>query len=255
MSSAIPSALDSVSASSTGVHTAEDADVHASSDEYAARFGDLVGQWKLAVQERVLISMLDEDSTSVLDVGGGHGQIAVPLSQAHRSVTVLGSSPVCAERLRPHIETGMISFKSGNLIDIPFDARSFDLAVTFRLLSHCTAWKTLIAELCRIADHAVILDFPVWLSVNILNPIFFKFKRRIEGNTRTFRVFSVSEVSAEFRRHGFRLDTLEKQFFLPMALHRGLKQLEVSRKLEGLASTVGVTRLVGSPVIAKFVRE
>jgi 2-polyprenyl-3-methyl-5-hydroxy-6-metoxy-1,4-benzoquinol methylase len=101
----------------------EDADVHASSSEYAARFAGSVGAWMLEVQERALLSMLDTECTSVLDVGGGHGQIALPLSRAHRSVTVLGSSPVCAERLREQIENGLISFKAGNLIEIPFEAK------------------------------------------------------------------------------------------------------------------------------------
>src|SRR5690349_4328256 len=108
----------------------EDSDVHASSDEYAARFRDEVGQWMLTIQEQAVVSLLDQQCMSVLDVGGGHGQIALPLSRAHRSVTVLGSSPVCAERLREQIDNGMIAFRSGNLLDIPYDARSFDLVVS-----------------------------------------------------------------------------------------------------------------------------
>ncbi len=87
----------------------EDADVHASSDEYAARFGSATGRWMLAVQERILLRLLDQDITSVLDVGGGHGQIALPLSEARRAVTVLGSSPVCATQLKQEIDRGITS--------------------------------------------------------------------------------------------------------------------------------------------------
>jgi 2-polyprenyl-3-methyl-5-hydroxy-6-metoxy-1,4-benzoquinol methylase len=233
----------------------EDADVHASSDEYAARFGHATGQWMLAVQERKLLRLLDEDITSVLDVGGGHGQIALPLSRAQRAVTVLGSSPVCATQLTQDIERGIISFKCGNLIDLPFDAGSFNLVTSFRLMSHCAAWKTLISEMCRVSNHAVIVDYPVWLSVNVLSPLLFSLKRRIEGNTRTFKLFSNREIVREFKSHGFRLVRIERQFVWPMALHRALASPELSRTFESIARALLLRRLFGSPVIAKFVRE
>jgi 2-polyprenyl-3-methyl-5-hydroxy-6-metoxy-1,4-benzoquinol methylase len=233
----------------------EDADVHASSDEYAARFGDAVGKWMLDVQEQAVLSLLDDESSSVLDIGGGHGQIAIPLANAQRAVTVLGSSPVCAQRLHHHIENGSMSFKCGNLIDVPFEDQAFNLVVSFRLMSHCTAWKTLIAEMCRVSSHAVIIDYPVWLSINILTPLLFTIKKRIEGNTRTFRVFTNYEVAREFRKHGFRLAEIKRQFVFPMALHRALKSPELSQKACRVADAVGATRLLGSPVIAKFVRE
>lgn len=233
----------------------EDADVHASSDEYAARFGDATGQWMLSVQERAVVKLLDPECGSVLDVGGGHGQIAIPLSQAERSVTVLGSSPVCAQRLHNYIDNGSISFKSGNLLQLPFESQSYNLTVSFRLMSHCTAWPTLISELCRVSSHAVIIDYPVWLSFNIFSPLLFRVKKKIEGNTRTFRVFTNREVIREFKKHGFRLERIERQFFLPMGLHRALKSLSTSRQLCELAGKIGLTKLFGSPVIAKFVRE
>ncbi len=233
----------------------ENADVHASSDEYAARFGDAVGRWMLEVQEQAVLGLLDDESRSVLDIGGGHGQIAIPLANTQRAVTVLGSAPVCAQRLHDYIDNGTMSFKSGNLIDVPFDDQAFNLVVSFRLMSHCTAWKTLIAEMCRVSSHAVIIDYPVWLSVNILTPLLFTIKKRIEGNTRTFRVFTNHEVKREFRKHGFKLAEARRQFVLPMALHRALKNPELSRQACRIARASGATRLLGSPVIAKFVRE
>ena len=235
--------------------TVEDADIHASSDEYAARFGDATGQWMLAVQEHKLLRLLDDDITSVLDVGGGHGQIALPLCKAQRAVTVLGSSPVCAAQLTQEIDRGIISFKCGNLIELPFDDSSFNLVTSFRLMSHCAAWKTLISEMCRVSNHAVIIDYPVWLSVNILSQLLFSLKRRIEGNTRTFKLFSNREIIREFGLHGFRLERIERQFVWPMALHRALASPELSRTIESVARALLLRRFFGSPVIAKFVRE
>lgn len=233
----------------------EDADVHASSEEYAARFGNSVGQWMLRAQEEALLKLLDNECATVLDVGGGHGQVAIPLAKHERSVTVVGSSPVCAQRLAPFIESGTISFKTGNLIDLPYQDKSFALATSFRLISHCTNWRTLVAELCRVSDHAVIIDYPVWLSVNILTPIFFFLKRKIEGNTRTYRMFSTWELKREFNKHGFKLEQNYKLFVWPMALHRLLKSIPVSKKLEAPPRLLGITRIFGSPVVAKFVRE
>lgn len=233
----------------------ENADLHASSDEYAARFGGSVGQWMLEAQEAALFKLLDSDCATVLDVGGGHGQIAVPLASHEHSVTVVGSSHECSQRLTTYIESGTISFKVANLIDLPYHDKSFALTTSFRLMSHCANWRTLVAEMCRVSEHAVIIDYPVWFSVNFLTPILFFVKRKVEGNTRTYRMFSTWELRREFKKHGFRLERSQKLFVWPMALHRILKNPSISKKLEAPLRILGITRLFGSPVVAKFVRE
>jgi ubiquinone/menaquinone biosynthesis C-methylase UbiE len=232
----------------------EDADQHSSSDEYAKRFSGPVGAWMLSVQEKALFSMLPSDVISVLDIGGGHGQIALPLSRADKSVTILGSSVGCSERLKEFIDSGAISFKSGNLVELPFHDRSFDCVTTFRLISHCTAWKTLIAEMCRVSNSSVIFDYPVWCSANFLTPLLFRVKRLLEGNTRRYRIFTTWELKREFKKHGFRCAQLNKQFFLPMGVHRTLRSPRISQLLESLARVLLLTRLFGSPVVIRFDR-
>lgn len=233
----------------------EDADVHASSNEYAGRFAGGVGRWMLQMQEAALLSMVSEHAECVLDIGGGHGQTARPLYQAGKSVTVLGSSPACASQLSDEIEAGCVSFKCGNLLQLPFGERAFDLVVSFRLMSHCTAWQTLIAEMCRVADRSVIFDYPSWISSNFLTPVLFRIKRGIEGNTRQYRIFTTSELRNEFAKHGFICTAVRKQFFFPMGLHRAMKRPRVSKFLEYCASSCGLTRLFGSPVIIRFERK
>jgi 2-polyprenyl-3-methyl-5-hydroxy-6-metoxy-1,4-benzoquinol methylase len=233
----------------------ENADVHASSDEYARRFGGSVGEWMLSVQEIALSHMLSTHVRTVLDIGGGHGQIALPLSNLGRSVTILGSSPVCAKRMRHQIENGTISFKCGNLVELPFRDRSFDGVVSFRLMSHCTAWKRLVAEMCRVADSTVVFDYPAWCSSNFLTPLFFSIKKRIEGNTRLYKIFTTRELEREFRAHGFKRTAMRKQFFCPMGLHRALKSPRLSKVIEGIARALLLTRLFGSPVVIAFDRK
>jgi len=232
----------------------EDADVHASSDEYARRFMGGVGDWMLNTQESALTSMLPAHVRTVLDIGGGHGQIALPLSRLDRSVTILGSSPVCAKRMQNEIENGSISFKCGNLVDLPFGDRSFDGVVSFRLMSHCTAWQRLIAEMCRVANRTVIFDYPVWCSSNCMTPIFFSIKRRIEGNTRLYKIFTTRELEREFQSHGFKRFAIKKQFFFPMGIHRAIKSPSISKMLEGIARALFLTRLFGSPIVIAFER-
>jgi 2-polyprenyl-3-methyl-5-hydroxy-6-metoxy-1,4-benzoquinol methylase len=239
----------------TGGHSqVEDADVHASSAEYAQRFAGGVGAWMLTLQKEALLSMVSNETESVLDVGGGHGQTARPLYQVGKSVTVIGSSPSCAGQLSSEIEAGVVSFKCGNLIQLPYGQRSFDVVVSFRLMSHCSAWRTLIAEMCRVADHTVIFDYPSWVSGNFLTPLFFRIKRGIEGNTRRYRIFTTTELRREFSKHGFTCTALRKQFFFPMGIHRALRLPLVSKMLEGCATLLGLTRLFGSPVIIRFER-
>jgi hypothetical protein len=126
--------------------------------------------------------------------------------------------------------------------------------VSFRLISHCTAWKTLIAEMCRVAEASVIFDYPIWCSSNFLTPLLFRIKRLIEGNTRRYQIFTTRELVREFKRHGFRCCRIHKQFFFPMGVHRALKSPKISKLLEASARVLLLTRIFGSPGIIRFDR-
>lgn len=231
----------------------ETADIHTASDEYATRFAGPTGAWMLSVQESITRRLLGPNThQTILDVGGGHGQLASPLCTASFHVTVLGSDPSCAHRIQREIHSGSCHFQVANLIDLPFPNRSFDAVICFRLLTHCHHWTNLIRELCRVARHTVIVDYPTSQSLNSIAPLLFGAKRKFEGNTRTWRLFKHREVHGEFLKNGFYLARADKQFFLPMVLHRMLKNRPLSSSLEALCRYLGLTRLAGSPVIASF---
>ncbi len=235
----------------------ESPDIESSSDAYAARFAGPTGAWMLAAQEKLTRRLLakGEPVRTILDVGGGHGQLAIPLSRAGFGVTVLGSDATCAHRLRGALDAGALSFATGKLLEIPFGDRSFDATLSFRILPHSRDWERLVAELCRVARHRVIVDYPTSQSVNRIAPWLFEAKRKVEASTRYWRSFRHSEVDAAFAACGFVLHRREKQFFLPMVIHRMLKCRPVSSILEGVARNLGLTRLWGSPVIAEYRRE
>jgi len=232
----------------------ETADIETSTDAYAARFAGPAGAWMLEVQERITRRLLDTHAGgTVLDVGGGHGQLAVPLARDGWSVTVLGSAPSCAHRLAPVKDR--LTFQVGNVVALPFGDRSFDAVLCFRLLTHCGRWPELVRELCRVARTAVIVDYPTSQSVNAIAPALFGAKKKVEANTRPWRLFRHREVREAFASEGFPLARQGKQFFLPMVLHRMLRSRPVSAGLEGACRALGLTTLAGSPVIAEFRRK
>lgn len=235
--------------------SSEDADVETSSEGYARRFAGSVGRFFLEVQARTTLEMLAPwPGTRVLDVGGGHGQLTGPLVDAGYEVTVYGSSPACGSRVRPWTETGRARFHSGDLLKAPFPDRAFGVVLSYRLLPHVARWPELVAELSRLAHHAVLVDYPTSRSANALAEALFGLKKKVEGNTRPFTVFRDEQVIDAFAASGFRPTGRRPQFFVPMALHRALGTGAFSRGFERVSSALGLTSAFGSPVIARFER-
>jgi hypothetical protein len=127
--------------------------------------------------------------------------------------------------------------------------------MSFRLLPHVERWPVLVAELCRVARRAVVVDYPTTRSLNAVAGAFFGFKKVVERDTRPFRVFSDAEVLDRFAVSGFRPTARRAQFFWPMALHRALGSAPLSRALEAATGAVGLRRTLGSPVILRLERR
>ncbi len=233
----------------------ETADIETSSDGYAARFAGPAGEWMLRVQETITAALLPApDAVTVLDVGGGHGQLVRPLCRRGYVVTVVGSDESCRNRIADLVEKGQCGFMAGNVVELPFPDQSFDIVMSFRLLPHCAAWPVLIRELCRVARASVIVDYPTSEGLNAIAPALFGAKKKLEGNTREWRMFRHVEIVEEFAKHGFVPERRIPQFFLPMVLHRMLKCPRLSAGLEAICRGLGLTRRWGSPVILRMDR-
>jgi hypothetical protein len=86
-------------------------DVVTSSEDYARRFSGRAGEYFLQVQDRAVQQALaHKPGRTVLDVGGGHGQVASGLASAGYEVTVLGSDNVCFDRLRKAEPSSLCAF-------------------------------------------------------------------------------------------------------------------------------------------------
>jgi glycerol-3-phosphate dehydrogenase len=230
-------------------------DIETSSEDYARRFSGAVGEYFVAVQTTTVLELLAPwPGAQVLDVGGGHAQLAPPLAARGFDVTVAGSSEVCRKRVDRALPSGSFAFQVCDLGRLPFADRSFDVVLAFRLLTHLDGWREQVAELCRVAAKAVIIDYPDTRGFNRLYGPFFGWKKAVEGNTRSFRSFAPDEVPAELARHGFGRPVERRQFFVPMVLHRAMGQARISRAAEGASAALGLTRRLGSPVILRMER-
>lgn len=234
----------------------ETPDIETSSEGYARRFGGEVGRFFLEVQNAAVLDLLAPwPGARILDVGGGHAQLAPLLVERGFRVTVVGSDPVCRERLDRVLPSGAFEFQACDLLALPFPDRAFDVVVSLRLLAHVERWRDLIAELCRVADRAMILDYSDSCSFNQLYGPLFAWKKAIEKNTRTFHIFKPGRIAAEAVRHGFGNPVEHRQFFLPMVVHRALKSGRFSRVSERVSSALGLTRRLGSPIVLRVKRR
>lgn len=228
-------------------------DIETSSEDYARRFAGPVGEFFLRVQEKLCLELLRPwRGCRVLDVGGGHAQLAVPLAAAGYEVTVLGSDISCSQRLSrlTSVSPGRINFIAGNLLSLPFSDHAYDVAVSLRLVSHVRRWPLLIHELTRVARGAVLIDYPAIISVNLAAPLLFKLKKRVERNTRPFLCFTRRDISDAFRRNGYSVSATRPEFFLPMALYRAIKSVPFAQRLENLFEVLGLKAWLGSPILA-----
>ena len=234
----------------------EDADILTSSDDYARRFAGPVGRFFLEVQTRATLELLRPwPGASVLDVGGGHGQVTGPLVEAGYAVTVLGSDASCESRVAVWTAPGRARFVCGELLSPPFPERAFDVVLSYRLLPHVRRWPELVTSLARLARTAVVVDYPTRRSANAAADLLFGLKKGVEGDTRPFAVFRDQEVLAAFAVNGFSPTGRRPQFFFPMALHRAAGSAPIARGLEGLARAALLTRFLGSPVILRLERR
>ncbi len=227
------------------------ADLDASTDRYAKRFGGSGGVWLLSRQTAALRSLIGEDrGARVLDVGGGHGQIAAPLLEDGHSVTVHASSEAALGQVR-RLDHPNLALSTGGLMPLPFADGSFDVVTSFRIMAHIGDWRGYLAELARVARQAVIVDFPIPSGANALAPLLFGLKKKIEGDTRRFDTIRRADARDVLEQAGFTPTGEIGQFVVPIVVHRKLAMPRLSAALERACGGIGLASMLGTPVVLR----
>ena len=186
----------------------------------------------------------------VLDVGTGTGRAAIVLAAAGAHVTGVDASPemLRVARERASSRGVAVTFDAGDAHALPFEAASFDVVVSLRVLMHTPGWRQCVGELCRVARGTVILDYPAALSAAALQACARRVGRWLGREVEAYRVFTARAISRELARHGFRVRAQHRQFVLPIALHKTLASRERTEQVEGALARAGLLRVFGSPV-------
>ncbi|HYH23125.1 MAG TPA: class I SAM-dependent methyltransferase [Azospirillum sp.] len=234
-------------------------DVETAGDGYARRFAGRAGSYLLKAQEDAAARLLGAAGPciSVLDVGGGHGQLTpFLLARAHR-VVVHGSAPDCAGRLAPLLarHPGRLRFVVSGLDRLPFPNDAFDLVVGIRLMAHVERWHALLDEMARVCRGRLLIDFAPDNGANALTPLLFPLKRWAEGNTRPYLRHRPDAVAAHLAGLGFARCTVERQLLLPMVVHRRIAAPRPLDAIETAARRLGLTRRWGGPALLLAQRE
>lgn len=215
------------------------------------RFGGPIGELVAATQARVLSNFVGRiQHRPVIDVGTGTGRAALFLARGGAVVTgVDASEEMLAVARQRAAEMGLkATFSTGDAHALAFPDRSFDVAISLRVLMHAPRPVDCIAELCRVARQLVIIDYPSSRSVARLQSMVRRAAATVGVRTEAYRVFSDKEIHAALEQSGFRVRSVHRQFVLPIALHKAVGSVRLTMAVERWLDRIGLLGVAGSPV-------
>lgn len=215
------------------------------------RFGGPIGELVASTQARVLANFVGRiRGRPILDVGTGTGRAALLMAGGGAKVVGVDASEemLAVARQRARDQGAPVTFKVGDAHKLEFADRSFDVAMSLRVLMHTPRWSECVAELCRVADQLVILDYPSARSVARIQSLTRRLMAPLGGASEPYRVFTDLEIATALERCGFRVRSVHRLFVLPIALHKALGSPRATLAVEGWLDRIGLLKRLGSPV-------
>lgn len=215
------------------------------------RFGGPIGSLVAASQAKVLLAFAgDLNGKAVLDVGTGTGRAAMLLARAGGHVTgVDASDEMLSVARRRAAEDGLnVVFETGDAHTLSFGDRSFDVAVSLRVLMHTPEWRKCLSELCRVSRERVIVDYPSVRSVALIESLYRRVSYAAGSKTEPYRVLSFGAIKRHLEASGFRITDVQRQFVLPIAVHKMMGSVRATEAIESPLARLGLLKLFGSPV-------
>jgi 2-polyprenyl-3-methyl-5-hydroxy-6-metoxy-1,4-benzoquinol methylase len=215
------------------------------------RFGGPIGALIASEQARVLSNFVGRIyGRRILDVGTGTGRAALLFARGGARVTAIDASEamLAIAHGRTAGEGTDVTFLVGDAQSLDFPDRSFDIVVSLRLVMHVPEWRACVAELCRVADRLVILDYPSRSSVALFHSTARGILHALSVRTEPYRVFSHKEIVGALERSGFRVRSVHRQFVLPIAFHKLMGSRRLTAAIEGFLDRAGLLKILGSPV-------
>ena len=214
------------------------------------RFSGPIGEMIAGTQGRVLANFVGRiNDRPILDVGTGTGRAALLLSRGGAQVTAVDASDemLAVARKRAAEEGATIRFLVGDAHSLDFADRSFDVAVSLRVLMHTPEWRCAwpssvgsptASSSWTIRRHSVAFFQSMWRRAI----------HAVGARTEPYRVFSHAEISKAFASHGFRIRSVHRQFVLPIGFHKLLGSRRLTVAIEDFLDRAGLLKTFGSPV-------
>ncbi len=216
------------------------------------RFGGPIGSLVASSQAKTLSDFVGRiQHRRILDVGTGTGRAALLFAHGGARVTAIDASEQMLDVARARAaEQGIrsVTWRGGDAHALDFRDRSFDVVCCLRVLMHTPRWRAVVAELCRVADQLVIVDYPSATSVALVESVARRAAHAVGVRTEAYRVFTHGTIAAEFERAGFRIRSVHRQFVLPIALHKAIGSRRFTQGSEGILDRLGLLKRFGSPV-------